>query len=155
MKTVITKSGHKILVDDEDFERLSKYTWHVSSTNANNLYAMRHVRINGKKTKRYLHREVLNNPEGAIIDHIDQNGLNCQRSNLRISNKSQNCQNRRPYGQVPYLGVSKHNDKFRVQIYHNGKRYSKVCSTAEKAALMYNELAVKFYGESATLNKVM
>lgn len=155
MKTIVTKSGHNILVDDEDFERLSKYTWHVSKTNSNNSYAMRHGKIDGKKTKVYLHRDVLGNPPNVIIDHIDQNGLNCQKINLRISNKSQNNQNRRPHGKVLYLGVSHHNDKFRMQIYHKGKRHSKVCDTAEEAALMYNDLALRFYGDGARLNKIV
>ena len=154
MKTISTRSGHIIMVDDDDYEKLSKYTWHVSRTNAHNVYAMRHKKVDNKTTKVYIHQEIMGGSANVIIDHIDQNGLNCQKSNLRISNKSQNAQNRRPYGKIKYLGVSEHNNKYRVQIYNNGKRHSKVCDTVSEAALLYNDFALKIYGHNARLNAV-
>lgn len=151
MKELFTRAGHKILVDDEDYEMLSQFKWHVSKTNTHTLYAMRHAVINGKRTKVYLHREILKNPS-SLIDHKDRNGLNCQKNNMRISNKSENGQNRNPSGAIPFLGVTVHKDKFRMQIWIKGKRYSKLCNTPEEAALEYNAYAKKLYGEDAYLN---
>lgn len=152
MKELIIKE-HKILVDDEDYEMVSRFKWHISKTNKNNFYAMRHVVVNGKATKVYLHREILGNPLFPI-DHKDQNGLNCQKENLRISDRSENGQNRRPYGAIPYLGVSIHKTMFRVQIYFKGKRYGGLYKTPEEAALVYNDYAKRLYGEGARLNQV-
>ena len=151
MKEILTKSGYLIQVDDEDYDKLLIHKWHISRTNKNNLYAMRHAVVNGKQTKLYLHREVLGFPEN-IVDHKDLNGLNCQKANLQLSNKSKNGQNRRAYGKIKYLGVSEHENKFRMQIWATGKRYSKLCKTKEEAALMYNEYAKIIYGETARLN---
>jgi len=154
MVTIATNSGHQIMVDNDDYPYLSQFIWHVSKTNSNNIYAMRHIVIDGKKTKVYLHREVLGNPKNCLIDHIDQNGLNCQKSNLRKSDKSRNGQNHRPYGQIPYMGVSVHKDRYRTQLFYKGKRYSCVCDTPECAALMYNHFAIQVYGENARLNRI-
>lgn len=154
MVTITSTNGYKIMIDEEDFDMVSKYHWYVSKTNSNNYYALRHSTSNGKRTKMYLHREVMGATKGDIIDHIDMNGLNCQKANLRLSSKSMNAYNRRSFGAIDYLGVSKHKDKFRMQIYVQGRRYSKVCDTAEEAAMLYNEYAKKFHGDYARLNVI-
>lgn len=99
-----------------------------------------------------MHREILNNPDGILIDHIDQNGLNCQKGNLRLSDKSRNAQNSRTRGKIQYRGVCEHRNKFMMQIRINGKSYKRVSETAKGAALIYNEYALRLYGNSARLN---
>lgn len=154
METIISTNGFQIMVDDVDYNLLSMYKWTVTKTNSNNHYAMRYDNTNGKRTKVYLHREIMQASKGDIIDHVDMNGLNCQRDNLRLSTKSKNAYNRRSWGKVSFIGVSEHKDKFRMQIYANGKRYSEVCNTAQEAALRYNEYAKRFHGDYARLNVI-
>jgi hypothetical protein len=76
--------GHA-LVDDEDYERLSKYTWRLHSKG----YATRSSSTNGKETRLMMHREILDTGEFQV-DHIDRNKLNNQKDNLRIATNSIN-----------------------------------------------------------------
>jgi hypothetical protein len=76
------------LVDDEDFTKLSQFKWSVSTIN-NNRYA-----LTGKKDpiagSTAMHRIIMNPPKGMEVDHIDGNGLNNQKSNLRVVTHWQN-----------------------------------------------------------------
>ena len=72
-----------------------------------------------------MHREILNPPPNMKVDHIDGNGLNNQKSNLRIVTNRQNQQNRHHKRTSKYPGVSWAGNigKWRTQIQLNGKRY--------------------------------
>lgn len=80
--------GHA-LVDDEDYERLSKHTWRLHSKG----YATRSSSTNSKETRLMMHREVVNAGE-LQIDHIDRNKLNNQKENLRIATNGLNQRNK-------------------------------------------------------------
>lgn len=83
MKQIIAKKGI-ILVDDEDFDELSKYRWVIS-----NGYAKHEFWENNKPNVTLLHRFILGKlAENKIVDHIDRNPLNNQKSNLRICTQS-------------------------------------------------------------------
>lgn len=86
--------GRKAVVDEEDFETVSSYKW-LSSTTSNGVsYAFRYETSLGKKHKVYMHRQLLNFPEGHQVDHKDGDGLNNTRDNLRLATKSENQCNR-------------------------------------------------------------
>src|SRR3990167_8936868 len=75
------------LVDDEDYERLNKFNWILKKSGTEGLvYA---------QTTFQLQRLILPCPKGKVVDHINGNGLDNRRSNLRIASKSQSVQNRR------------------------------------------------------------
>ena len=76
--------GRVILVDDEDFEWLSKFKWHGA----------RYASTGHGREVRYMHRMIMNAQRGQQIDHMDGNCLNNQRSNLRLCTHSQNQANR-------------------------------------------------------------
>lgn len=77
------------LVDDEDFEELNQWKWHL-----NNGYACRKLcKILHRKNIR-MHRIVNNTPEGFLTDHENRNKLDNRRSNLRTADKSLNGINR-------------------------------------------------------------
>ena len=80
-------------VDDDMVEELSKYKWYMTKRKTVN-YAVADVLIETKKTKTYLHRLIMNvSGRNNLIDHIDGNGLNNVKSNLRITDHSGNQNN--------------------------------------------------------------
>lgn len=96
MKEIKLTQGKVALVDDADFEILSKHKWYAH--NKNGWYAVRTVYgENGKTTKELMHRLLINVPKGLQTDHIDGDGLNNQRKNLRICTNSQNQKNKTAY----------------------------------------------------------
>jgi hypothetical protein len=156
-------------VDDEDYERLVALgPWRlrvagVVGKTANLLfYAYRVERIDGKQRMFMMHRELINVPEGYDTDHRDSNGLNNQKSNLRVATRSQNNANRRKGLECSsvYKGVSSKyfNGKFhhwQARIGCGGKKIDLgMFNNEHEAALAYNKKAKELYGEFALLNKI-
>lgn len=136
------------LVDDEDYEYLNQFYWYVSH-GRNTSYAARltdHTIL--------MHREILNPDIKLVIDHIDQDGLNNQKSNLRQCTQYQNKLNRIIKCACGYLGVHINNEGYisaRIQVNGKGKHLG-YFKTIEDAARCRDEAAKKYYGEFATLN---
>ncbi len=148
--------GKVAIVDDEDYEWLNQWKWQVRISKSGIYYAQRGKR-RGKTIYRVsMHREILKLVDPAIItDHKDGNGLNNQRSNLRIATKSQNAANRtKKKGASKYLGVSKLStgSLWQARIRKDYKWYSKSFKTEIEAALAYNVMALGLHGEFAKLN---
>lgn len=154
MKEIKLTRGEVALVDDSDFNFLNQWKWHVRQGH-NTRYAVRVV------TKRHtvsMHRVIMQvYRKDLLIDHIDLNGLNNQKNNLRICDKFQNAKNRRPRknGSSKYLGVSwcKTSKKWIAQININKKivhlgRFS----SEEEAAKAYDHRARLNHKEFANLN---
>lgn len=105
-----------------------------------------------------MHRIILGITDSKIIiDHIDHNGLNNQRHNLRICTYSQNACNRNPYRNTSskYKGVTfyKKTGKWRSVIRYNKKTYSIGSFDTEiEAAIAYNKKAIVMFGNFAGLN---
>jgi len=78
------------IVDADDYLWLSKYTWFAEGTDKN-FYAVR--KAGGKSIK--MHRQIMNAPDHLVVDHIDHNGLNNRKENLRICTFAENCRNLR------------------------------------------------------------
>jgi hypothetical protein len=99
MRTIPLTQGKVALVDDADYERLSRHRWHVQGGHSpdNELwYARRGRRLaDGSTTKVWMHREIMGlvAGDGLEVDHMDGDGLNNQRRNLRVGTKSQNMLN--------------------------------------------------------------
>jgi hypothetical protein len=107
MREIPLTKGYAALVSDEDYAELSRHKWHVSG--GKKPYAVRI--INGRQ-RVYMHRYLLGDPEGFLVDHIDGNSLNNQRENLRLATHEQNSCNRtlKPkdsrIGRVTFRGVT-------------------------------------------------
>lgn len=162
MKLIPLTQGKFAHVDDEDYDRLSKYSWHAQKT-PYTYYAVRNEENwDGKSPRKKvkLHREILGITDPNItVDHENGDGLFCVKSNLRITNHSGNNANRKPYGSLKYKGVAilKRNisKPFMAQIVHNKKKhYLGTYATIEQAALAYNEKAKELHGTFASLNEV-
>lgn len=157
MIELIVKSGHSILIDKEDLPLVKEYSWHVSkdSKSINNYYAR--TKINGKYLA--LHRFIMNPEPNMAIDHINHNGLDCRKINLRICSNTHNIKNRlKPNMNCSsiYKGVSniKNTDKWIAYITHEGNRiYLGYFACEIEAARAYNEAAKQYFGEFAYLNK--
>lgn len=83
-----TNKGDEILVDADDLDRLSRYSWSVGAD------GYPQARVKGKMVR--LHEFLLARYRGPglVIDHINRNRLDNRKDNLRIVTKSHNCANR-------------------------------------------------------------
>ena len=82
MKEIILTQGQVALVDDEDFEYLNQWKW-CAIKSRKTYYTTRTIYIPCKMTV-IMHRIIMNTPLDMTVDHIDHNGLNNQKYNLRI-----------------------------------------------------------------------
>ena len=159
MKEIKLTKGFIALVDDEDFERVNQIKWQTQ-INKSNIYAMNRIKREDKTIKRYLHRFILkleNTPRGTDVDHINHNGLDNRKENLRTCTQSQNNMNSIPQKNKKsiYKGVyfNRLNNKFITRIYINRKCvYHAFFSSENEAAKAYDIAAKKYYGEFAYLN---
>lgn len=113
MKLIPLTQGKFEKVDDEDFEKVSKFKWCADKHKGGmRWYAQRRI---GKATQR-LHQFIL--PNVKEVDHKDRDGLNNQKTNLRPSSRSQNNFNRPP---------RKHSSKYKGVFWNtqSGKRAAK------------------------------
>lgn len=95
MKEIKLTQGMVAFVDDADYEYLNQWKWYTRKT-ANTSYAQRGKRTRGKLVTINMHRLILGLTDpNELCDHIDGNGLNNRRSNIRKCTVSQNAMNRR------------------------------------------------------------
>lgn len=154
-KQIPVANGNHAIVDDEDFERLSKFKWHLNCKR----YAYTTV-WDGVKSKQYsMHRMVLKCPNGKCPDHINGNGLDNRKSNLRAVTHQENTFNSKSHvdGSSKFKGVcwDKSRRRWYARIFKDGKsthigRF--ICEL--EAAKAYNEKAKELYGENAHLNQL-
>lgn len=151
----LTINNKAVFLDDADWERLPKKGWRVVQRKHLS-YVVRDVGNN----QILMHREILgisNAGRSVLVDHIDGNGLNNRRSNIRICNSSQNMCNSRSFrGTSKYKGVSLHRDgKWMAKLRFNGDVfYLGLFKDEKKAALAYNREAIKRFGEFAKVNNI-
>lgn len=165
--------GMFAVIDAEDFDLVSKFKWSAHK-DYNNFYAVTTVREKGKKrTTVIMHRLIMKAEDSRVrVDHINHNGLDNRRGNLRLVTQSQNCMNRRRAKKEGYKGVYfreygssyvsvtgekknyKYNDgAWRACIRVDGKLKNLGSFKSEiEAALSYDSAAKKYFGEYACVN---
>lgn len=114
------KYGSKLVrISDEDLQRVAKYNWSIKPS-GNTFYA--HTNVNNKTIT--MHRYILDlQSDESIVDHIDGNGLNNTRNNMRIVDKAINARNRKiiSTNTSGYAGVTQAYDNKRNSLYWQAK----------------------------------
>lgn len=148
MKVIKLTQDKFAIVDDLDFEKVSKIKWYFDHGYARNKC---------KSGSIYMHRYLLNLELKDKIDHKNGDGLDNRRENLRICHQSQNTKNSISHRDSLYSnfkGVSFHRvlNYWTADICADGRKIKKYAKTENEAALIYNELATKLHGSFAKLN---
>jgi len=153
--------GHVAIVDADDYPLVSAHKWRANEKyrvdGALCVHAMRTIKVDGKETAQFLHRLLMNAPSGAQVDHIDGNGLNNTRANLRLCTNAENGRNRRiqTNGSSRFKGVGWHKKdrKWSARIKVNGKLIWLGCFADEmSAAKAYDAAAETHFGAFARKN---
>jgi hypothetical protein len=155
IKIIPLTRGLNAYVSAEDFSKLNQCLWYpVPSRTTSNIYAARYENDeDGNRRIIQMHREILKSD--GDIDHIDGNGLNNVRSNLRPSTDSQNGGNRKkPRNNTSwYKGISANGPNWKAQVQLNGEKI--YCGTYKDildAVRAYDRKAIELFGEFARTN---
>lgn len=146
MKLLTVKNHNKITtskVDEDIYEQFVDKKLYINSSG----YVV--------QNKTYLHAIILGKKEGFVIDHIDNDKLNNQRSNLRHATRSQNNQNvRKKYAtkcSSQYIGVFKGRSKWQARSH---KKYLGCFDCEQCAAYAYDLYVIDKLGENALHNNI-
>ena len=155
--------GLVAMIDASDYPVLSAYNWIASPRGGSEpselglFYAASTIR--GKKLT--MHRFLMGEPKSLEVDHVNGDGLDNRRCNLRVCTHQENLRNRRPRRDLRgrkrlssrFVGVCRFRAKWQAHIGLNGKRtYLGVFETEEAAASAYDAAAREHFGEFARLN---
>lgn len=151
MKTIDLPNGMTTIVDDDDYESLSKIKWHFHPSKHGHSGYATHYNGNGKLL--WMHRIVNKTPDGMETDHINRNKLDNRKCNLRTVTSSANRQNKIYKNELDLRGVKKDWNAYVARIRIGGVlvtigRYK----TSLEAALAFDKKAREIYGEHAEVN---
>lgn len=152
--------GRVALVDIEDFEELNKYKWQSHRN-----HASRHKAVTKKPDGKWcyitilMHRFIMKAKKGQEIDHVNGNGLDNRKVNLRFCTRSQNCSNSvKKNKSKKYKGIyfrDRSGGSWEVMvIFKRQRHFIGIFKNEKEAALAYNEAAKKYHGEFAKLNEI-
>lgn len=153
-------AGRIVVMDVEDLHLLDG--WTLSCTTAG------YVLLSGSTvckpmTKKYLHRAIVNAPNGMTVDHISGDTQDNRKINLRICTQAENCRNNKGkrtrksvYKGVSFCPWAWGSKKWRAQLSFNKKRVPiGLFETEELAARAYNAKAAEVFGEFAKVNTLV
>ncbi|MHC4462505.1 MAG: HNH endonuclease [Planctomycetota bacterium] len=145
-------------MDPEDYPRLAKHKWYAVKE-GRSIYAVRSVTVGKRQQKGIrMHREIIKAEDGKLCDHINHNGLDNRKTNLRQVNRAQNSWNKRKQKgrhSSQYKGVSwfRVDKKWQARIQANGEKiFLGYFHNEIDAAKAYDQAAKKYHGEFAKLN---
>jgi len=136
------------IVDEADYGRVAPHRWVAHRNGIGAFYARR-------PKGALLHRFILDPERGRLVDHIDGNGLDCRRRNMRVCSPAENSRNRKKPRSTKsrFKGVSPLGGRFQARIWINGKgRHLGTFADEIEAARAYDTAAKQFFGAFARLN---
>lgn len=140
-------NGMIALIDDEDYDRVSQFTWRVRPDG----YAQRTWGEEGATKHQLLHRFVMNAKEDELVDHENGDRWDCRKENLRVATYSQNGANRKSIN--AWRGIFQDGNRWKARIKVEGVNcYLGSFGTIEEAALAYDVAARRVFGRFAVLN---
>lgn len=156
MKRIRLTKGFWATVDDSDYKWLSEFRWCTSETNRTN-YAITGITVSKNKySHTSMHKMIMRPPKGMEVDHIDGDGLNNRRANLRIVTHKQNQRNRKHTNKnntSGFKGLIRNGNLWQARITVDGFGVSLgYYNNPEDAARAYDDAALKYFGEFASLN---
>ena len=148
MKQIKLTQGKFALVDDSNFEWLSQLKWYARKGVSTWYVAC------SDGSRKIMHRIIMNTPKGMDTDHINGNGLDNRKCNLRVCSRSQHHYNRTPKkGKYKGVNMGGRGRKWQARITVEGKRISLgYYKRQEDAARAYDIVARKYFGEFARTN---
>jgi hypothetical protein len=158
MREIQLSGGLAAWVDDEDFDKVSGYIWSLEQRGPTR-YAVCYLDPSDLNRCLRMHRLIMAPQPNEVVDHIDGDGLNNQRANLRVCSQAQNTRNRRKLGgwTSRFKGVSLAKGRcekcWRAQIRQADKvRNLGYFASESEAALAYDVAAQEAFGNFARLN---
>ena len=145
MQRINLSQGKVVILDDQDFERLSQFHWCYRGERGGNLgYAIRHAKIDGKVKTQYMHREIMDPPSGYEVIFLNHDRLDCRRENLLIATKEEARRHHRvrhdSNSGVKGVRHNPTNDSYSAFTYRNGHAYRiGTYYTKEQAIQAYEE----------------
>ncbi len=153
VQQVELRPGVVALFDDDDAPEILTRRWRLHTAKSGKQYA-----VTGKRSV-FMHHSVISPRPGLYIDHINGNGLDNRRSNLRLCTHAENMRNRRPQGgSSRFKGVSlnRATGKWRAGITLDGRTISLGTYENERdAAAAYDAAAARLFGEFAATNTAL
>jgi len=162
-KIVIESAKHgtfAALIDEEDWGKVKDYRWRIDKPSTRPRYGPYVIGYNKElKKEAKLHRLIMDAPRGALVDHVDGDGLNNTKQNLRLCTHKENQRNKKANYNNPtgFKGVRAYKNKYQARLSYktNGQsgEYSLgMYDTPEEAARAYDKKAIELHGEFANLN---
>lgn len=146
--------GYFTILDDEDYEKLRWFTWRIYRKNYKGSWLC-YVGRREKGKMELMHRIILQPEPGLVVDHINGNGLDNRRSNIRICTQSQNMKNRKVTrrSNSGYHGVRRCRGRWLASIKIDG-RNTRIgwFDDPMQAAKAFDDSATKHFGQYARLN---
>jgi len=159
MKKIPLTQERITLVDDADFDYINQWKWHYERRKYTGYATRRQYLGGGRKNQRqkkiYMHRVIMNPPSDLMVDHINKDGLDNRRENLRMVTRSQNAINshKRRNTVSQYRGVVLTEGLWMACITTKGKHiYLGKFKTEIEAAKAYDVAAQDHHGDFAQLN---
>lgn len=140
--------GLEAVVDETDAALVGQYNWCAHPAVGGLVYARTEWRADGKRTRVTMHRLLIAPDPGYVVDHIDGNGLNNRRLNLRVCLHKENLRNsasRKQNGLPKGVNPCRHRFEARIQVDGVVHRLG-TFDTPEEAAAVYREAAERLHG---------